>query len=152
VGRVRVMRQLIEQPADVWLAVRMMGWALILPPLTRLVPLPRLTRWLWSVGQDRIRPHDPERVAFLGRAIYGRKRPLRDNCLVRSLLTYRFLAEADADVRLVVAVRPGMAGHVWVTLGNRPLLEDEAALAAFEPLFVVGRYGQVERARELSPR
>jgi Transglutaminase-like superfamily len=143
---------LIEEPADIWLAVRMTGWALVLPLLTRLVSFPRLARWLSRAAQRRTRPHDPERIARLGRAIYGRRTPLRDNCLGRSLLTYRFLAEADADVRLVVAVRQGIHGHVWVTLGDRPLLEDETALAAFEPLFVVGRDGRVERTREMSPR
>jgi hypothetical protein len=133
-----------------WLAGRMIGWALVLPALARFVPLPSLTAWLSHVARRRRRTHDPEQIVLFVRAIYGRKTPLRNNCLVRSLLAYRFLVEARSDVRLVVAIRPGIDGHVWVTLDDRPVLEDEAALTRFEPLFFVGSHGRVERISELS--
>ena len=142
---------MIQKPADVRLALRMLGWALVLPVLTRLVPLPALARWLWR-GARRRSAGDVERVAALARTIYGRKRPLRDNCLARSLLTYRFLSESNADVRLVVAVRPGVEGHVWVTLDGRPVLEDAAALAQFQPILIVGKEGRTERIEEHSTR
>jgi len=150
--RLHAIRGTIDKPADAWLALRMIGWALVLPALTRLVPLPSLSRWLWLVGKRRRRRQDARRVIALARAIYGRKRPLRDNCLVRSLLTYRFLAECNADAGLVVAVRHGVDGHVWITLAGRPVLEDPASLAQFKPILIVGSDGRSERIDERSTR
>ena len=98
--RVRTIRRVIDRPSDVWLAGRMIGWSLILPPLARFVPLTQLTESLARSAQRRRRARDPEQIVLLARAIFGRSWPLRDNCLVRSLLTYRFLVEAGADVRL----------------------------------------------------
>ena len=39
---VRAARACITSPADAWLAARMAAWALVLPLLKRVVPLPRL--------------------------------------------------------------------------------------------------------------
>jgi hypothetical protein len=148
----RTIRRVIATPADVWLGLRMIGWALVLPVLARLVPLPSLVRWLWRGRTPRRRAQDVGRVALLARTIYGRKRPLRDNCLARSLLTYRFLSESNADVRLVVAVRPGVEGHVWVTLHGQPVFEDAASLARFQPILVYGSEGRSERIDGVTDR
>jgi transglutaminase superfamily protein len=146
VTRIRAVRRGIEQPADVWLAMRMLAWALLLPVLARTMPLATLAPRLWRESR-RTEARRAARVIVLSGAIYGRRRPLRDNCLVRSLLAYRFLAEADADPRLVVGVRPGRSsvdGHVWVTVRNLPVHESRASLQEFRPLVVFGRRGRAE--------
>lgn len=150
--RLQAVRQGIERPTDVWLAARMITWALVLPALARLVPLSSLARWLWHEKASEAEERHVERVVMLARAIYGRRRPLRDNCLSRSLLTYRFLAEASADPRLVVGVRrsgSGVDGHVWVTLRDDPVHESSASVAEFRPVLVFGPHGRAERAEEL---
>ena len=148
-GRLEAVRRAIERPADVFLAVRMISWALVLPAVARLVPLASLAPRLWR------EPREPAegtaaRVVALTAAIYGRRRPLRNNCLVRSLLAYRFLAEAGADPRLLVGVRRGthIDGHVWVTVMDRPIHESLASLAEFRPVVVFASHGRPEQLEE----
>jgi hypothetical protein len=144
--RFQAVRQAIERPSDVWLAMRMIAWALVLPALARLVPLASLAPRVWhESGASEARR--AERVIVLAHAIYGRRRPLRNDCLSRSLLTYRFLAEVRADPRLVVGVRRaggGVDGHVWVTLGGRLVNESWVSLAEFRPIVVFGPRGRAE--------
>ncbi len=123
--------------------MRMIAWASLLPALVRLVPLATLAPRLWQepFGDETGRA---DRVVALALAIYGRRRPLRDNCLARSLLTYHFLSPASASVSLVVGVRRGFAGvdgHVWVTLEDRPVHESLVSLAEFHPVVVFGLGG-----------
>jgi Transglutaminase-like superfamily len=126
----------------------------MLPALARLVPLRSLVRRLWREQARELQERRAERVLALARAIYGRRRPLRNNCLFRSLLTYRFLAEANADPRLVVGVRrggSGIDGHVWVMLRERPVHESSASLAEFRPVLIFGPLGRAEPLEELPP-
>jgi hypothetical protein len=132
----------------------MIAWALVLPALARLLPLPSLVRRLWHEKASEHQERRAERVLALARAIYGRRRPLRDNCLFRSLLTYRFLAEASADPRLVVGVRrcgSGIDGHVWVMLRERPVHENSASLAEFRPVLIFGPLGRSVSLEEFPP-
>jgi hypothetical protein len=132
----------------------MIAWALALPALARLLPLPSLVRQLWHEKASEHSDRRTERVLMLARAIYGRRLPLRDNCLSRSLLTFRFLAEAGTDPRLVVGVRrggSGIDGHVWVMLGERPVHENSASLAEFRTVLVFGRSGRAEPLDQVPP-
>ncbi len=132
----------------------MIAWAVVLPALARLLPLPSLVRRLWHEKASDNQERRAERVLALAQAIYGRRRPLRDNCFFRSLLTYRFLAEASADPRLVVGVRRGeggVDGHVWVMLRERPVHENSVSLAEFSPLLVFGPLGRAESLEEFPP-
>ncbi|MBA3735457.1 MAG: lasso peptide biosynthesis B2 protein [Actinobacteria bacterium] len=145
--RLIVISEAIKQPSDAWLAGRMIAWALALPPLTRLVSISALTSRLWSKRVTQARAGHVERVVHLTRAIYGARRPLRDNCLSRSLLTYRFLAKAGADPRLVVGVRRGadyLDGHVWVVLGGSPVHECADSVEGFRKVLVFGPRGRPE--------
>lgn len=131
----------------------MIAWALVIPVLARLFPLPSLARRLWHQKNRKLQKRQTERVLTLAGAIYGRRRPLRDNCLFRSLVTYRFLAEASADPRLVLGVRHSegsIDGHVWVTLQEGPVHESSASLAEFQPVLVLGPWGRAEPLPEHS--
>ena len=68
----------------------------------------------------------------------------RANCLERSLLAYRFLAEANANPTLVIAVRRAEAdvvGHAWVAVDGQPVHESEAAVRDFVRVVEFGSRG-----------
>ena len=105
----RALRRCVNSPSDVLLLARMTAWAPSLPVLKRTVPLPRLVRLMAS--RPRQRPRDTaleQRIARMARLLYrGKLGTLQNNCLERSLLTYRFLGRAGADPELVVGARQG---------------------------------------------
>ncbi|MGH2838282.1 MAG: lasso peptide biosynthesis B2 protein [Thermoleophilaceae bacterium] len=142
VRRLRVLRRSIRTPGDAWLAARMAGWRLVLPVLKRALPLSRLVRLMWS--QRHPRPRDPareERIKTLAEALGGpRRNPRLDNCLERSLVSYRYLARAGAEPELVVGVSRDqpVRGHAWVRLDGEPVRD---AVEEFEEITAFGRAG-----------
>ena len=143
--RARLLAGCIHSPRDVLLALRMVGWRLAMPMLKWALPLPRLVRLMWAEGRRRASEPDRQRIVTLAHALYGpRGGRLLDNCLERSLVTYRFLAEAGAEPQLVVAVsdsRGEVRGHVWVTVDGQPLREESEPLEEFAPMVTFGRGG-----------
>jgi hypothetical protein len=82
---------------------------------------------------------------FLARRIF-RARPLfrRNNCLERSLLTYRFLAREGLDPRLVLGARKAegrFRGHAWVSIDGRPIMDGDEAIEQFTPFAEFGAGG-----------
>jgi hypothetical protein len=128
----------------------MSAWAPSLPLLKRVLPLPRLVALMAS--EPRARERDPaleRRIARMARLIYrGRRGTFNNNCLERSLVTYRYLSRAGADPELVVAVRrgdEGVEGHVWVTVGGVPVHEQPDELEPYLPVLRFKR-GEVKRS------
>jgi hypothetical protein len=69
------------------------------------------------------------------------------SCLERSLLTYRFLAEAGAEPRLVIAVRRGgksLEWHAWVTRDGQAVHESDESLSGYLPVVIFDTRGAVE--------
>jgi hypothetical protein len=134
---VQVLRSAVASPSDAWLAVRMVSWSLILPALKFALPLPRLVR-LMSARRGRSRDEQRERqIAQLSRLLYqARALALSDNCLERSLITYRYLGAAGAEPTLVVGMKPGetVAGHVWLTVDGKPIHERPEWLVGYVPV------------------
>jgi hypothetical protein len=124
---------------DLPLVVRMFGWALVLPVLKRVRPLPSLARLMWC--DDRHRPISEQHVLAHAQMIY-RGRPLfAYNCLERSLLVYRFLSEAGVEPTLVIGVRGrgrSLAAHAWVVVSGRPIGGDDG----FEAVVAFGPHGE----------
>lgn len=143
--RARLLHDCVHSPRDLLLAVRMAGWRLAMPVLKWALPLPGLVRLMWPEGRRSASEADRQRIVTLVHALYGpRGGRLLDNCLERSLVTYRFLAEAGADPQLVVAVsdaRGAVRGHVWVTVDGKPMREDDEPLEEFVPMVSFGRGG-----------
>ena len=149
VGRRRTaFGRLIRRPADAWIVLRLLPWALALPALKYVVPLPRLARLMWARPVSARRDRECERrVAALVRGLSGTL--TRDeNCLERSLLAYRFLSRLGADPRLVAGVRRDtneLIGHVWVTVDGEPVGEPPGTIADFARVVVFGPSGITER-------
>jgi hypothetical protein len=116
----------------------MTAWAACLPALKFLVPLPRLVALLTPAEQPERRDTEREqRVTRLASRLYRTAPRLsRDNCLERSLVTYRYLARAGSEPRLVVGMRKQdeLEGHVWVTVDDRPVHDTDDFLAGFVPI------------------
>lgn len=133
-----------------WLAFRMTPWALALPILKRVLPVPTLARVMWP---SRVAPRRPEREAAVARAAWWASRvQLRrfpDNCFERSLVTYRFLALGGADPRLVLGMRcnaDGLVGHAWVTVEGRAVQDSSESVHQFTHLIEFGPGGQATGA------
>jgi hypothetical protein len=113
------------------------AWAAVLPALKFVLPLPRLVALVTPAERAPARdPAREQRVERLAARLYRTPRLGRDNCLERSLVTYRYLARAGSDPRLVVGMRreDELRGHVWVTVDGRPVHDTPDFLAGFVPL------------------
>jgi Transglutaminase-like superfamily len=134
-------------PRDVLLALRMLGWRLILRPLKRFVPLSRLVLLVCRPrASEPRRPGREARVLSLADRLC-RGRLARGTCLERSLLAYRFLTEAGADPKLIIAVRredDSFQWHAWVTRDGQPVHERAESLKAYIPVVVFDGQGSIE--------
>jgi hypothetical protein len=131
--RARLAVSLLASPADAWLALRMVGWRLVLPLLKGRLSLTRLVGLMWR--GERARPVTAARevrVAEIARIVYRSEHvSRRGNCLERSLVLYRYLSAAGADPQLVVGMRGSEApirGHAWVTVRGEPVEEPPQSL------------------------
>ena len=146
-GRARVIRGCIRSPADVWLAARMAGWRLAVPLLKWRLPLPRLARLMWTSSRRAERDRAREqRIVTLAEALCGpHGGRVLDNCLERSLVSYRFLSQAGAEPVLAFGVAKDrddpVRGHAWVRLDGDPVHDTAFALERFEELGAFGQGG-----------
>ena len=145
---------LVSTPADAALLARMLAWWVALPVLKRATPLSRLVRL--AQLDPRRTTRDPGReakVAALAAWLFkARPRSARDNCLERSLVTYRYLGRLNAAPELVVGVgvsEDETLGHVWVTVDGRPVHDDRESLDRYETVAVFTSDG---RRSELGER
>jgi hypothetical protein len=151
--RLQSIRWHLRSRRDVWLAVRMCGWRLVLPILKRVLPFPTVVRTMR--GRRGPRPEREERVVRLAGWIFGSRRFTgRDNCLERSLVLYRYLSTTNDDTRLLVGFRDNervLEGHAWVAVGGRSIGAETDELGAFEPAISFGSLGgTLERSRDVS--
>jgi Transglutaminase-like superfamily len=120
----------------------MLAWRAIMPLLKRVMSLPRLVE-LMDAGPANgdSRSERQGRIADISQRVFNVFR-IEDNCLDLSLVTYRYLAKAGADPRLVIAVRKDgqlTRGHAWVTVAGVPVhdsterLGDFTSLMTFQP-------------------
>lgn len=134
--RVARLRNVVRSPTDALLFVRMLGWAAALPVLKRRLPLPRLVEAALPQGRPRTGP-EPNTVIALARWVY-RIPGFRDNCLEKSLLTYRYLPADAGRYLLVLGVRgseaEGPPGHAWLTIDGVPVHDSPESLADLVPI------------------
>ena len=138
-----------SSPRDVGLAVRVFGWALVLPVLKQLVPVQSLARIVHRSSRQTVRDavHEERVITF---ARWG-ARLIRwksgGNCLERGLIAYRYLGEAGANPTLVVGLGHGetgsLIGHAWVLLDGRPAGESAAAVSVYTPVFAFAPDGSL---------
>ncbi len=143
--RARTAARLPRSPSHLWLLCRMAAWAAVLPVLKVALPLPRLVRLFAARPRTRQRDAETEQRVVTSAARLYRSRLVAksDNCLERSLITYRYLARINARPRLVVGMgrRGEVVGHVWVLLDGTPVHDDEEALRDLVPVVGFGPEG-----------
>lgn len=153
--RLAIVRGLLASPRDAWLLTRMAAWALVVPVLKFALPLPRLVRLVTPRARRR-RAGDHRRVVRLTSLVYGTGAfRLSDNCLERSLVTFRYLAAVGAAPTLVVGMRgedEGYLGHAWVTVEGVPVHDPPSLIATLAPIVAFTADGRtVARAEPRSP-
>lgn len=129
-----------------WLALRIAAWAAVLPALKLVLPVTSLARLMWRDARvDRRDRREETRVLAYVDRLYRRGRvPRRHNCLERSLITYRFLSELNANPVLTVAMKrdhEALRGHAWVVVDGNALAEHPQTTAAFAPVIRFGSRG-----------
>jgi hypothetical protein len=144
--RAGLVGRLLASPRDTWLLIRMAGWALVVPVLKFVLPLPRLVR-LVTPRWRRRRTGADQRVLRLTSLLYGTGAfRLSDNCLERSLVTFRYLVAADVAPTLVVGMRGeenGYLGHAWVTVGDELVHDPPSLVATLSPIVAFTADGRV---------
>ena len=136
----------IREPAAGWLVIRMLAWRTVLPVLERVVPLRTLVRIMAPRSRVRDdRKGEAHRIVYLAERVFDIRNSCQ-NCLERSMVTYRYLSKTGVDPELVIAFRKGAApvlGHAWVTVDGMPMHDSPGALEEFEPLVTFSSAGQV---------
>ena len=137
----------LSSPADVWLAVRVMGWALVLPIVKQVVPVKSLARVMHldadTVTRSQVR--EEHIVTFARWAARLTRWKSGGNCLERGLIAYRYLGQAGAHPVLVVGLdrigASGLIGHAWVLVDGQPVGESVSSLERYTPVFAFGADG-----------
>jgi hypothetical protein len=112
---------------DIAFIARAGSFAVALPPLLRLVSIPRLARWMAGrpLQADGI-PTPARMVRLTDRVLsYGRG-PFAPNCAVRSLILFRYLRRRGEAATVCFGVRrsdEGLDGHAWVCIDEHPWAE-----------------------------
>lgn len=149
-GRTSAIRNIssrFSSPADVVLALRIMGWALALPIVKRVVPVRSLARVMHQVPKASVRDaaREDRIVTFARWAARLIRWKSGGNCLERGLIAYRYLGAANAQPLLVVGLDRQEAGeligHAWVIVDGRPAGETAASLIRYTPVFAFGPDG-----------
>jgi hypothetical protein len=134
----------------------MFAWAAALPLLKFALPLPRLVRLLSDRREGARRREREARVAELASLLYRSSRAgLRDNCLERSLVTYRYLGRLGANPSLVVAVAKSnrsVIGHVWVSVDGTPVHDAPEFVARYVPILHFDPNGRPAEQSVSGPR
>jgi hypothetical protein len=129
------------------LLLRMAAWRPVLPALKFLVPLPKLVRLVATRPRRHDRSSEDEyRIIRTALLLFRDQTILRDNCLERSLLTFRFLTRANASPQLVIGMRSGesgVLGHAWVTVDGRPVQETPESVEEMTPMMSFGPDGRL---------
>jgi len=143
-SRASRIRAVVSGPSELWLAFRMFLWAAVLPLLKRIMPLPRLVGLMAPSHRSAPDQRRSAVVVTLARWAY-KTGALRDNCLERSLITYRYLPAGNEDSRLVLGVRKGddgPPGHAWLTLRGEAAHDTEATLENLVPIIAFDLEGR----------
>lgn len=107
----------------------------------RIVPLPRLVRWMSRRRGAGRREHASTIVSRVLRASALAGVPDRD-CVQRSLLLLRELSSAGFSPELSIGLRregDRLSGHAWVTVDGQVVAEPEPDLSAFVQIVKPGR-------------
>lgn len=126
---------------DLRLALRMAAWGVALTLLRHVVPVGRIARWIDRPGGGTGRDAEREReIARLSRRLFGPLAARRSGCYPRSLLVFRFLAEAGARPVLRIGMRrrgDAIEGHAWVVVDGGPVDEPPDEVAAYQVIFEI---------------
>jgi hypothetical protein len=134
--RAHRIRGVVSGPSEVLLSGRMLVWAGMLPVLKRLVPLSRLVTVMTPRHRSAWDAKRTQDVVTLARWIY-RTRALRDNCLERSLIAYRYLPAGNESSLLVLGVRKGdegPPGHAWLVVNGVAVHDSDETLEKLVPV------------------
>jgi len=137
-GRLRRAASTIGSAADAILFLRMVGWALALRSLKVVMPIRSLVRLMASPSSARLTGRTRDRVVELADLAHrAAGMGLRENCLERSLIIFRYLGGTESSPHLVVGAKAGQGrveGHVWVTVGEETVYHEAGHTDEYVPV------------------
>jgi hypothetical protein len=146
--RIQRLMGILSHPKDAWLVMRILSWAFLLPILKRLVPLKKLSPWMWSEPGSSQDPDYEQKLSTMVRWIYIFIFDDEKSCLERSLLLYRYLSRINRNPQLITGMRRTEAGtwkgHAWIELDGKPFQERTAHIQDFRPMMVFGPNGSMK--------
>jgi len=130
----------IKSPADLFVLLRIITLASILPFLVRWVRFPDLVRFLGSrrVQDKQDNRRSEQAIKFTNFVLSRNILMFRRNCLKRSLLLYRFLRQAGMDVDLNIGIRKEsgeLTGHSWLTYEGNPHIDSGECTSGFHVIY-----------------
>jgi hypothetical protein len=140
-----------RSPSDVFFAMRIMGWACLMPILKQVIPLKTLVRLIRRTGRaagrgavrDGVR--EDQIITFARWACRITRWSSGGNCLERALIAFRYLGAINAQPTLVVGMGRGdggtIRGHAWVLIDGRPAGESRDSLREYTPVVMFGPDG-----------
>lgn len=132
-----------------WLAGRMWLWMVAVGARRRL-PVPRLVAFVRPSTSGGASPHDSdlERIVALAQTTtrFATWRP-DTACLVRSLVTYRYLCLAGLrpELRIGLAREDRYDGHAWIEVDGRAVTDRPRDLARYTPVLAFASNGRESR-------
>lgn len=136
--------QRLRNPSDLWLFLQILLTLIFLPTLIRRFSLPDLLKRL----DPGVLPHRQSKarlektVGFVDTLIRYRAFQRYGECLLRSLILFRFLRRQGWPVEIHFGVRkvsensPQITGHSWLVLERQPFLEKESQQDTFSTTYV----------------
>jgi len=138
------MRLRLIKPSFILLATRMLTWALLLPFLKRLRPLPEVVRIMHRRPPGNFISYCRQDIISIAGRIY---RSTQGRCLEKSLLLYRYLLATGNDPKLAVGFLKKddrWIGHSWVIIDKSPVDEPAAPLKDFSRIMIFNSDGSIE--------
>ena len=134
--RTRRVAGLLIPPGDLWLALRMAAWRLVLPALKRRMPLPKLIHLMWrEAPAEPAGPAREARVVDVAAMVFRSEHPYRyGNGLERSLVLCRYLCPRRGPIPSFVGMRRGeneLEGHAWVVARGHAVGETPESLEGY---------------------
>ncbi len=132
-----------------WLAWRMWLWMLAVEARRRQ-PVPRLVAFVRPRRSGVASPHDSDldRILALAQTTtrFVTRRP-ETACLIRSLVTYRYLCRAglSPELRIGLAREGTYDGHAWIEVDGRAVTDRPRDLTRYTPVLAFASNGRESR-------
>ena len=129
----------LKRPRDILLFIEVFFTLLILKALTDRIKLEKLLNLLEPKRKSNLNLDKIRQIhTFSNFFIYDLFK-VKNPCMLRSLLIYRYMRSMDQDLKIVFGVKEdmgGLKGHAWLLYRDKPFLEEDIPSGRFTATWV----------------